>query len=312
MHTQTNKMNGKHEPDEKEIEIAQLKSEIARLNAAVFGDASKVEIEDQKLEIDTKIEIESTLPKKSVFKGLRRALEVHNTYGGVAQRQEIANAVNRKGGHDLWDLILAALDAELLHPNDLNSAGRRLTLRVLFPWMPPRSSYSQRFDLASSRDRAVIRADILPVAIANKDAVMSNPDLLETLVYQERQRRSQEAQQERALSTLRDGESQVIIYGQMVWPRPDSKAGDYSFEQICAAARTFRDLDTWMKGSAHSKAIQIRNSTKWMRRHCASVISRQDEKSNVEKVYSLIHWMAHLLEQSPDKECRWPPTIHME
>jgi hypothetical protein len=307
-------------------QMAEMNRKISGLELAIRGHAARhdqtpvvedhasvVVVEDQAAVVEDQAAV--VVRPDSPFYGFPRAAEAFRVYTNKKRRSLIGASIRKRGGRDIWELILAAIDAGLLTPTDAGGGGHlqeKLSIKVaLFPWLPV-SPLSKRYDLRNPRDREAVRDLVLPVAIANKDEVMANPDILEQLVYNERQQRAQEKQTEQALANLGPGESPIIIYGKIMWPRPNNKVGEYSFDQACAAARSFRDLDKYMKGSAQSKAIQIRNSTKWLRRHCASVISCPTERSNIERVYALIHGMATFLEESPDGECRWPPTIHME
>ena len=257
----------------------------------------------------------NTLDRRNAFFGLPRGGEVHAIYGGKGERLSIAKATKRKGGDDLWALVLAALDAGLLIANSINRDGKdnKLALRTLFPWMPRHHSYSRRFDLRNERDRATIRNDILPVAIPNKDKVMANPDLLETLVYQERQRRINQEIADKALANLGPHEQQIIMFGKRYWPRPDDKSGSYDYDQIVTAVCWFRHLnDSMFRSDPHSRAIMIRHSTKWISDFVQRRVKVSDIRWELKLVIGLVNSLATAMEFAPDADCRFPAYPHID
>jgi hypothetical protein len=90
--------------------------------------------------------------------------------------------------------------------------------------------------------------------------------------------------------------------------RIEERNGEYDFEQLKAAIWYFRDLDAFLIGhpDAHSRAIQIRYSTKWFDNYF-SHITDGDVRRKIRGVFQLVHWLTVLMENNPVGECRPPP-----
>jgi hypothetical protein len=311
---QHHKANGAVKPSEFEVELAELKLRMSQLEAAIGAQSGEVEQSFSEVEQLPEAEKKERRGRPHLFHKITRGDDLYRIYQNKDQRTRILNAItNKKAGRDdLLALILQSIDGGLLVENDI-CVRSTLTLRTIFPWLPSHCGFATRYNLEQQRCRDEIRADILPIVIAHKAAVMADPNILSTLVYNEKQRRARAEQEVRAIESLKKGESHIVVFGQTVWPRVNARSGSYSYEEICCAARMIRDADDNLKGEPKSRAIHIRNSTKWLRRHCASIITKDpDAKASIERVYSLVHWLASFLEESPKGECRWPATIHME
>ena len=255
--------------------------------------------------------------KASKFHGLERAEEVAAIYTNQQGRAYIGKLVSGRGGKEIWALILSAIDQGFLVRNSCNFPNP--SLRVLFPLAS--APYCRQFDLALPRDRAKIRDSVLPAAIANRGAVLANPDDLENIINAHQQRLAaaeQEAKKQRriadALAAMPPNEREIIIFGERVWPNTDPSAYDY--DQVRAAVWYFRDLNGWLEQSPiakspQSRAIYIRNSMSWFLQY----IGRSDPAHSphkIKRVFHLVHRFAGLLETSPDAECVLPPSPHIE
>jgi hypothetical protein len=315
--TQHHKANGVAKPSEYLSDLADLKRHMAEFEAKYSEQSGQVDQEKKNYQEPAKENFHADKPNGLTKLGLPQADEISKVNLGKDQNSRLATILKkmkRDDRNDTWGLFVLAYESGLLTPNDMAiNINQPLNLRVIFPWFPKQHRYAKKFDIRYRTSRELVRNDVIPVAIANKDAVMANPDLLEQLVYNERQRRVRAEQETKAIESLQPGESHIIVYGQTVWPRVNARSGSYSYEEICCAARIIRDADDNFKGEPKSRAINFRNSTKWLRRYCASVITKDaDAKASIERVHSLVHWLASFLEESPKGECRWPATIHME
>jgi hypothetical protein len=311
-HIDKPKGNGAHEPDFLEQELAEAKRRIAALEAAILGPSAEhhnpvVGYHDHGNYYDPVVK------RNSPFYGRQRAAEVYAIYTNAKTRHHVGTVLKQRGGADLWPLILDAIDGGVLAQTDLYTHHRSpASLRLLFPWMPPNNRYALEFDLANPRHRQMIRDDVLPIAIANKKAIMANPDLLERLVYDERQRRKNAVLNEKALASLKPDEAHVIMFGTRLWPQLDTKGGAYAYDQVVTAVCWFRHLNDCMTGDPHSRAIQIRQSTRWIADFVNRHVKDADLRWKLKQVFQLVHSASVALENSPSAECRVPPYPHID
>jgi hypothetical protein len=72
----------------------------------------------------------------------------------------------------------------------------------------------------------------------------------------------------------------------------------------------FTDLNRWLhRESPRSRAINIRNSTKWDRHHIGELLKDSgDLRFKVDRIYQLVHAIAQLMDQNPEGECKEPLT----
>jgi hypothetical protein len=254
------------------------------------------------------------LPRNHPFFGFARGAEVAAIYRRIHQKRSISDTVKKRGNSDLWSLILEALDAGLLYPNDVNTTkARPLMLRSIFPWLPKCDPDWMHFHLSDSRTRKLIHDEILPLAIANKDEVMRHPKRLKELFDRERKRRQQAELAEKSLALLKPGEFRVIMYGEQLWPRLNEKIGVYDYEQLGIAVATFRDLVNRFHGDSNSIAIHIRDSIKWLRFYVTKTLGHTNDNClKIRRVFQLITHLSLLLGNNPEGECRLPPTPVIE
>jgi hypothetical protein len=191
---------------------------------------------------------------------------------------------------------------------------KKPTLRLLIPDAPVR--YCTKFDLSNAAARKRIRDEIWPAVLAHKDEVLANPADLESIV--ERWHREQHAaraeakkveQVKRAVVAITAaGQEPCIMFGVTLWPRPGNDFGTYDYDQIRAAAWSFRDWERWLdKGSSPaSKAICIRNMVRWLVALHDRVNPASVEPHAVRKALSLIGTISKLYEKNPTGECRIP------
>jgi hypothetical protein len=222
-----------------------------------------------------------------------------------------------KGKHSLgqiWKLILTALDAGLLQPT--HTKIEQPNLRFLFPLAGGR--YCGKFDLTDTKTREHVRDVLLPLMIQHKDVLFANPDGMEQIL--EGAQRKQVADQRaatvqqrtvKALATLPSGESEVIMFGKRMWPIVEGETiGAYDFRTLQVAVWKFTDLNRWMhRDSPLTRAINIRNSTKWDRHFIGELLKDSgDLRFKIDRIYQLVHAITLLMTENPDGECKEPLT----
>jgi hypothetical protein len=232
--------------------------------------ASKIQVEMQNhekpasvAETEAKAPVETVpsaasikpVSKRSPFHGWERADEVAATYLAIKARCDLGKIINARGGKEIWSLILAAIDAGFLTATDICFS--KATLRILFP--SANRAYCGRFNLAVPRDRANVRDIILPAAIANREAVLVEPEQLEAIVNAHQQRligADQAARKQQrvadALAAMPDNEQEIIMFGERIWPNLDSSSS-YDYDQVRAAVWYFHDLNGWLEQSPIAK-----------------------------------------------------------
>lgn len=230
-------------------------------------------------------------------------------------RTTIGNLVKGPGGKDIWELILAAMDAGFITKHNL---GFKLpSLRVLFPNAPLR--YCRLYNLSASRDRNMVRDQIFPAALANRDAILAAPDQLEVIIKAHLRKANAISQQavvqqrvEKKIVAMPAHEKEIIMFGERLWPRIDDQSYDY--DQVRAAIWYFCDQNRWLELTGQnvaSRAICIRFSTKYFYEY----IGRTDPPDNphkIKRVFHLVQHLAGLMEKNPDGECKLPPTPNTE
>jgi hypothetical protein len=259
------------------------------------------------------------LTKKSPFFGLLRAEEVAAVYTSIEARGFIGKEIRRRGGKEIWSLILSAIDAGFLSETDIQFS--KMTLRVLFPSAP--KAFCHRLDLAETKGRQHVRNHIMPAAFANCAAIIASPDQLESIVAAHWQRQQETVRETTAKQKVNDAlqamsanEREVIMFGERLWPRVEHRFGTYDYDQLCAAIWYFRDFDDWLQGSAsgkspRSRAIIIRLSTRWPTEYVDRAIDGES-RAKIKKLYQQVHLIARLLEDNPEGECLMPPTPKIE
>jgi hypothetical protein len=260
-------------------------------------------------------EKKSPLNPRHPFWGLERAEEVAATFGNINARTGIGKILRTKGGGLLWTLILDAIDAGFLTP--CNDMSRPPNLRTLFPGIRP--TFATRFDFTRPEVLKRIRDVIMPIAIANREAVIADPGRLEAILHEDTQRQQREAQQAsvekktvEAIRALPSNQSEVTMYGVRLWPRVE-RHGEYDYDQLRAAIWYWRDFNNWagrspLCTSAKSRAIYGRLSVRWF----GEFIDRTGGPNPLKKVFSLVHLLAGLYEDNPEGECTIPVSPHVE
>jgi hypothetical protein len=263
------------------------------------------------------VEQRTELPslKRGWLHGLDRADEVMAVFQHAKTRSTVGRIAQTGGGKQIWCLLLQAIDGGLTYPNTVMIT--RLTARLLFPYGGARAArFCHSFDLTKAAVRDRLRAELLPSMVANRDALIANPDDIEELLEKAHQRAAMaqratlvEERAVKAIAALPAGECEVIMFGKRMWPIVEGETiGTYDFETLQVAIWKFTDLNRWLhRDNVGTRAINIRNSTKWDQNFITKLMSGESHV-RVRRMYSLVHHLTLLMEKNPDGECKEPLT----
>jgi hypothetical protein len=242
------------------------------------------------------------------WRDLPRAEEVYATYLTPHSRWAIRVVLEKRDGGDIWQMILDAIDAGFVTANRNvigNSASRKVTLRLLFsnwPTYSRRSSLANRYNLLDAQHRQFVREVIMPIALANREAVLADPTCLDKLVTfrPSTQQGITRANAPKPAALHPVTEKPASMYGMQLWPRPGN-AVYYSYAQMRAACRYFQDqLHLCEQSRAFpgpkDRAWAIRQSTRTLQAYCDRV------------VLNLTDQIATAMEFNPGGECN-PPLM---
>jgi hypothetical protein len=246
--------------------------------------------------------------------GVPRAAEVFAIFLNKNTRTALSTLKPRRDFAQIWQLILTALDAGIMIPTETEI--RDANLRILFP--TARGRYCARLDLTDKKTREHIRDHLLPLMIEHKEALFAQPDQIEKILEDAQRKRTADhraatiAQRAvKAMASLPPDESEVIMFGKRMWPIVEGETiGAYDFATLQVAVWKFTDLNRWLhRESPRSRAINIRNSTKWDRHHIGELLKDSgDLRFKVDRIYQLVHAIAQLMDQNPEGECKEPLT----
>jgi hypothetical protein len=237
---------------------------------------------------------------------LPRAGEVYAIHLSLHTRSSISMILKKRDGGDIWQIILDAIDAGFLTRNhNVIGCSRdgKVTLRLLFSNWPPHgnqlSPLAYRYDLRDAQHRQFVREVIMPIALANKEAVLADPTCLERLVTF---RPSNQQGTPRPVPTkpapLQSTEYPVTMYGLQLWPRPDYAT--YSYIQMRAACRFFQDQLTLCE---QSKSLSSPGSKAWAIRQSTRALQAYSDV----QVLNLTDQIATAMEMNPNGKCSPPP-----
>jgi hypothetical protein len=252
------------------------------------------------------------LSRRSSLYGLPRAAEIAAVFQNKDAHCRIAKVVKEQ--REIWHLMLAALDGGVLVPNHRIVGQHQASLRMLFANAPLK--LANQIDLRKAPERTFVRDLLLPAMIADRRALLKSPERLEPLMRQcgrhyiatqKQVHREQAAQQ--ALVSMPSGQTEVIMFGERLWPRMHDRYGNYDFEQLTTAVWTFREFETALcvghRDQPQSRGILIRHNTKFLNEYC----SRMGEAGNsMRMVLRLVHLLTTLMERNPNAECRPMPA----
>jgi hypothetical protein len=266
---------------------------------------SQTAVADEPIEDNEVARAAPTLHNRHSFFGMPRGAELAAVFRGARTRQTIIEAIRGRGGKKIWSLIVAAYDGGLIPEN--KASLYKPSLALLCPVLPQR--FVHKFDLTkpADRDRA---EELLPRLIALQAAILARPDDIDKLLAEQEHRIKSETDQlrsEAAVAALPQGEREIVMFGRMVWPRQDSRQGEYSYRQICAAVWFFNDFERWSQlnpdNSVGSRATRARLIVKWL----IEFLILEDQQSRIRPVLSLVQWLSRLLEDAPEAPCKLPP-----
>jgi hypothetical protein len=249
----------------------------------------------------------SPMAKRNPLSQKPRGQEVWLLYNNHSTKSALNKAVTGRNGQEVWSLILEAIDHGFLRPNE--DASHTFSARLLFTGSPKKSSLSQ-LDLAIPTDRKRVQEVIMPAAIANKKAVLSDPHRIEEIIETYRRTQNLAAQKEakareisEAVNQMPGTQQQVVAFGEYLWPTTND---GYDYDQLRAAVWYFRGMEGFLRGgrdnSVESIALMIRNSIKWLSEYATY---RSDQK-RMSAIFTLVRRISVAWEQNPQGECKWP------
>lgn len=132
-------------------------------------------------------------------------------------------------------------------------------IKLLFPDAP--IGWAKNYLLSEPKDRAYIHDELMPAAIANKDAIIAEPEKIETILREHFARvghAKKIAEVERkagiAKTVMNPLEKEVILFGKRFWPIVDKTQFDYDYDQLTAAWFTFNDV--WLMARQFSGRLR--------------------------------------------------------
>src|SRR6266516_2238874 len=175
------------------------------------------------------------LSRRCSLYGLPRAAEIAAVFQNKDTHCRIAKVVRDQP--EIWDLMLGALDGGVLVPNHRIVGQHQASLRMLFADAPLK--LAQQIDLRKGPERSFVRDLLLPAMMADRKALLKNPERLGPLMHQcgrhyvatRKQERHKEATQQ-ALASMPSGQAEVIMFGERLWPRTHDRYGSYNYEQL--------------------------------------------------------------------------------
>jgi hypothetical protein len=263
---------------------------------------------------------QSAIRPTSPFYGRPRADEVYSTFLDKDARSIVGKAISGRGGADIYDMILKALDLEFLQPNR-RSLGRP-NLRMLFS--RGSRAFCQRFDLTNNKRRATVRNEIFPAMIANREAILAAPDSLEEIIDKHKERlvqRARDASDEARFALAREkmgsGEQEIVMYGQRFWPVIDNRMGVYDYQTLCLAIWHFQDQLRWVSTSragenVASQVIMLRLGTKWLYQLANQGELGDKTRQRLKMFCTVIGTLADEYAANPSGECKPPVTPKIE
>jgi hypothetical protein len=256
----------------------------------------------------------------SPFYGKPRGEEVYSTFLNKDARYIVGKAISGRGGAEIYDMMLQALDWGFLQPNQ-NGFGMP-NLRMLFSLGS--KSFCRRFDLTNPKQRTKVRDEIFPAMIINREAILASPDSLEKILDAGKRRVAQEARDaldEARLAEARGkmgpGEQEIIMYGQRFWPVIDNRMGVYDYATLCLAIWHFQDQLRWVSMSragetVASQVIMLRLGTKWLYQLATHGELGDKTRQRLKMFCTVIGTLADEYANNPRGECRPPVTPKIE
>jgi hypothetical protein len=153
-------------------------------------------------------------------------------------------AKEKRGGKEIWSLILQAKDEGFL----TRLAEPTIpTIKFLFPDAP--ASWTKNYLLTEAKDRAYVRDELMPAAIANKDAIVAAPEQIEIILREHfarvghaKKMAEVERKAEATRQVMNPNEKEIILFGKRFWPIVEKTQFDYDYNQLTAAWFAFNDI----------------------------------------------------------------------
>jgi hypothetical protein len=258
-----------------------------------------------------------SMRRDNSFYGRERADEVQAVYQKRITHTAISKVLRSRGGKELWNLILEAIDAGFLTETNYNSSWEAgLSLRILFPH-DDAAGYCRKIDLSTLQAIKHVRDVVLPAMIAHRDFILADPSQIGKIMHRieyDAREKSIEARVTARLAQRRvpmaKHEYDVVIYGQVFWPNPRPDVTDYSYDQVRAACWYFHEHDQLFRmmypDSAKSRAMQIRFSPRWFSQYADRELT-SEPRDKIKTVFRLIHAMTLALEENPTGASNRPP-----
>jgi hypothetical protein len=253
-----------------------------------------------------------SLSRKNPLYGREGASEVYKTFLNHHTRTALNEALKGRYGKELRELILAAIAEGFARPT--NYSTKTFNAKALF------GGYGENlrgFDLANVRDRRQFKEEVWPMALANKEAILANPEKVDHILDEYKSKRQTEARDQleqtrfaKAVALLPAHEQTIVCYGERFWPIDGSY---YDYDQICTAVWYFRNqadmLEATNDNSVTSRAIGVRYSIKWLSEYATY---RTKDQKKLATICQLVRHVSQAWEKNPEGECKWPPFPHQE
>jgi hypothetical protein len=257
----------------------------------------------------TSVESKVKLGERHPFIGHRRAEEVAAIYQHTKTRGTIGKLLGKRGGGEVWKMMLELIDAGVLRPT--NFATDMPSIRLLFPEAP--LEFTRRLSLAEEHDRKKIRNEIMPVVLRCRDEIIAAPiqivEILQREAAANRERIDAELRTQKlqiARQSLPASEPEVVLYGKHYWPIIDISDPDqrYDYGQLVAAAWFFDDARRLARAGADNSpkscGMKIRFLVKRLSEFNETI--PVVERPRWRQVFALIVDMTRMMEKSPELE----------
>lgn len=247
------------------------------------------------------------------LRGWPRADEVTTVYKSKNTRTTIGKAIKKRGGNEIWSMILFAIDSGLL--TETAAVVETPNLRILLPDAHP--GYCRKFDLTTSKDRERIRQVVLPAVLVQRGRFIDNPEELPSIVHDYHKtlpstnKVLSTCEIEAPPNALNPGEQEIVMYGVQLWPRPEQEWYDY--KQLRSGIWWFNDLLRWICPGENiaSRALLIRHTIGHLHLFARHEFTGEN-REKAEKLAGVVLKLSRLLEQNPQGQCRFPPPRNHE
>lgn len=273
--------------------------------AAEVGDAAGPEPEP----VDT----------RSMLHDLPRAQEVAAIFQHPKTRTTLGHLFRGRGGRQIWDLVLQAIDGRVCTPN--HAAIGKPNIRLVLPDIDlrHRNPFADQFDLTRPAHRTMIQDVVLPAVIANREAYLANPADLEQIVRRHGVPPAPPPPDRQAAALRRAteaGQQRIVVFGEEMWPH---EQGLYDYDQIRCAIWIVKDLETLISAppstSPVGRADYVKVSLIWLNQYIARLKTRAPADRHADKVLRLLamtHKVADLMQRNPTAECIFPHSPNVE